>query len=116
MPGEQWTLVFFRSDNDRCPSTEFLASLDAADKARILNKLKTVSVQGPRYDDFSDQLTRDIWELRFYINDGIVRLFYFYQPNYTIVITNGMCKRKQKADPHAIALAERYMAEYLARK
>ncbi len=72
-------------------------------------------LQGPKYDEFSDHLDGDIWELRFHIRDGIVRLFYFFQPNHTIVVTHAMCKKTQKAKRADIELAEQYKGEYLSR-
>ena len=109
-----WHVQFHRTDHGRCPAFDFISSLPAENQKRLRERLGMVEQHGPRYDEFSDQLTEDIWELRFRVRDGIVRLFYFYQPNHTIIITHGVCKKYQKTKPADIRLATRYMNEYLA--
>lgn len=115
MSEPKWHVVFHTTDNGKRPAIEFLVSLEPEDQVRIRQKLAVVEQQGPQYDEFSDQLDDDIWELRFHIRDGIVRLFYFYQPNHTIVVTHGMRKKAQKAKRSDIDLARQYMGEYLRR-
>ncbi len=111
-----WTIEFHRTDNGKCQVIEdFFPSLTPQDQVRVRALLRKVEQHGPEYDDFSKPLEGDILELRFTIQAGIVRLFYFYRPNYTIVITHGICKKKQKTDRADIVLAIRYMQEYLAR-
>ena len=115
MSQPKWQVLFHTTDNGRRPFLDFLGSLPAADQVRIRNKLSVVEQQGPQYDEFSDQLTDSLWELRFHIRDGIVRLFYFYQPGHTLVITHGVCKKYQKTRRADIELALQYMGEYLSR-
>lgn len=110
-----WEVQFHETNNGKCPALDFIRSLTGENQIRIRERLRMVEQYGPRYDEFSDQLTDDIWELRFRIKDGIVRLFYFYQPNHTIVVTHGVCKKYQKTKPRDIQLATRYMNEFLAK-
>jgi phage-related protein len=111
-----WNIEFYTTENGRCQVTEeFMPSLTAEDRVRVAKRLEMVKQHGPTYDEFSGQLTRDIWELRFTIRAGIVRLFFFYRPGYTIIITHGVCKKAQKAKPADIRLAVRDMNESLAR-
>ncbi len=113
MSQPRWRILFHRTDNGKCPYLEDLfLSLSREDQIRIRDKLAMVEQHGPRYDEFSDQLNADIWELRFHIRQGIVRLFYFYQPDYTIVITHGICKKYRKTKRRDIELAMQYMGEY----
>jgi phage-related protein len=109
-----WQVRFHRTDNEKCPTFDFIGSLSGEDQKRIRERLEMVEQHGPKYDEFSGQLTEVIWELRFRIATGIVRLFYFYQPGYMIVITHGVCKKYQKIKQTDIRLATRYMNEYLA--
>jgi phage-related protein len=118
MGQQQWKIVFFRSQNGRCPYLDFFNSLIIEDRVRIKNRLDMVAQYGPRYDEFSGSLkphADDLFELRFEVVSGIVRLFYFYQPNHTIVITHGYCKKTQKTDRSEIQQAMQYRGEYLMR-
>lgn len=118
MGQQQWNVTFFRSQNGRCPYLDFFNDLIREDQARIKSRLNMVAQYGPRYDEFSSSLkphTDDVFELRFEVVSGIVRLFYFYQPNHTIVITHGYCKKTQKTDPSEIRQAMQYRGEHLTR-
>lgn len=115
---EQWNIILFVSENGRCPYLEFLNDLIKEDQARIKNRLNMVKQYGPRYDEFSKPLkphSDDVFELRIDVRSGIVRLFYFYQPGYTIVITHGYCKKTQKTDRSEIQQAMQYRGEYLTK-
>jgi phage-related protein len=111
-----WHIQFHRTDNGKCPYLEdFFLSLSGEDQKRIREKLAIVEQHGPQYDEFTDQLNADIWELRFHIRHGIVRLFYFYQPNHTIIITHAVCKKYWKTKRADIQLAMQYMSEHVLR-
>ena len=111
-----WQVRFHETDNGKYPAVDFIGSLTGENQKRIRERLSMVEQYGPQYDEFSGQLTEDIWELRFNVRNGTVRLFYFYQPDHTIVITHGVCKKYQKTKPGDIRLAMRYMKEFLARR
>jgi phage-related protein len=110
-----WDIKFFRLSSGRCPFDEFFNELQKEDQVRIRSRLEKVRQEGPRYDQFSSHLRDEIYELRFNISAGTTRLFFFYQPNQTIVITHGTPKKQRKIKAADIELAMQYRAEYLER-
>jgi len=111
----EWNIEFFRLDSGRQPYLDFFRSLPTEDQARIRSKLDVVRQHGPQFDELSKHLADGIYELRIQVFSGIVRLFYFYQRNYTIVITHGICNKKQKTDRAEIEQARQYRGQHRTR-
>ena len=107
--------TYFFTSSGRCPYDDFLSELQKEDQVRIRRRLEKVRQEGPRYDQFSNHLRDEIYELRFNISAGTIRLFFFYRPNQTIVITHGTPKKQRKIKASDIELAMQYRAEYLER-
>jgi phage-related protein len=109
-----WTIQFYILPGGKCPTIEFIETLPKADQRVVLDRFDRIQRVGPTYNmswvkPFGDGL----FELRFHIRDGIIRFFFFYQPNQIIVLTHGFQKKTNKTPNHEIDIARAYMHEWI---
>jgi len=111
-------IIFYRTENDRCPVEEFLDTLwdKQVEKLlwvlRIIRELETVPKQ------YFKKLTNtdDIWEVRVQTGNNIFRILGFIDQSKVVVLTNGFAKKTQKVPKQEIEIAERRKKDYLKRK
>lgn len=78
---------------------------------RLIEELDIVPVQCFKKLSGTD----DIWEVRLQMGGDIIRLLGFLYGSRLVVLTNGFAKKRRKAPPKEIALAERRKRDYMNR-
>lgn len=108
---------FFRKEDGSCPVEEFLSSLDAKMRAKILMVISLLEANGPQLrEPYSKSLDDGIFELRAKQGNNITRVLYFFFVGKQVILTNGFVKKTQKTPATEITTAKKYRAEYLNRR
>lgn len=108
------TVTFFRTESGRCPTEEFLDSLNVrrAQKAlwtmRLIEELDVV----PR--TFLKKLvdTDGIWEIRVPAGEVTLRFLGYFEGPSSLIISHGFPKKSRKTPKKEIALAEKRRREH----
>lgn len=117
MEKSKWTVNAYKKDNGEQPVSEFLDSLPAKERAKVL---RTIQLLG----DFGTMLRmphrrsidQDIYELRTSLGKNIFRVFHFHYENGEFILLNGFRKKTQKTPQSEIDRAKRYRDDYLRQK
>ena len=111
-----FNLVFYRKENGDCPVTEFLDGLNREMRYKMMQKLDYLELYGnhPK-GDFTKPVGEGFFEVRAQNKTDISRIFFFFDKNRQIVLTNGFIKKTQRMPASELETAKRYRADYLAR-
>lgn len=117
MTAGEWSIVFYTDARGGEPVRAFLEGLDLRTQARFawsIEQLRQRNVQAR--EPLVKHLEGRIWELRRESTTNIYRLLYATLPNRRILVLHGFHKKTQKTPPRELALAQRRLAEFLARE
>jgi len=110
---QRWTVEFFEDENG-CPVREFLDTLDAPRRAKVLAIIQVLAEHGPTLPfPYSSQIDRKLRELRTHYGSEAYRVLYFGSPGRMFVLLHGFVKRTEKTRLEDIAVAERRMRAYV---
>ncbi len=108
-----YEIVFYAKESGEEPAKEFIFSLDAKMKAKILRILDLLVEKGPSLRlPYSGSLGDGIFEIRAIQGSDITRVLYFFVQGEKIILTNGFVKKTQKTPREEMALAKKYRADY----
>ncbi len=114
--GALYKLKYFVRPNGRCPTKEFLYSIQEVDLEKITAWLMRLRNEGYKLIyPYSGNASRKLKYLRVRKGSMVFRIFYFFDKDIIITV-NGYVKKKDKLDPIEIARAERLRKEYLDNK
>lgn len=116
MGPSQWIVEFYKkSNNNRCPTEEFLNALSKPELLIFERAFDRLSEFGHTLKrPHADYLRDDIYELRVKTNQGQYRLFYFFFDGMKIVITHGYSKKASSVRNQEIKKAIEYKRDYFA--
>lgn len=114
---DEFELVFYRKKNGDCPVASFIASLNKEMRYKMMRCLDKVEYQGntPR-SDVTKHVGDGIFEVRAQNKTDISRIFFFFDKNKQIVLTNGFIKKTQRMPDSDFEVAKRYRNDYYARE
>ena len=115
----EWLIDYYTSDGGKCPVKEFIDSLSPESKAKyiFIADLLTeygLNVREPYVKPITG--TRKLFEMRIKDRQNIHRIFYFAFTGRTLVLLHGFTKKTNKTPSREIAIAEKRMQDYVARK
>lgn len=112
----KWNVKFYiKSNNNRCPTQEFLDDLSKPEIFFIERSIDRLSEHGNNLKrPHADYLRDGIYELRVRTNQGQYRLFYFFFDGTEIIITHGYPKKTSKVRDQEIQKAIEYRKDHLA--
>lgn len=114
---DKFSVEFFTTDNGNKPAREFLDSLDAKMRSKLLYLLTILEENGNDLrEPYSKYLGDHIFELRAKVGSDITRMLYFFYHNGRIIVTNGFVKKTQKTPAQNKTLAKKYREIFLARE
>ena len=110
-------IIFYRFESGTCPVEEFLSSLTAKKKKKVLFVLQLVEELELVPREYFKKLsgTDDIWEIRVQHGNNIFRLLGFLDGE-DLVLNHAFTKKTQKTPKQEIRRAERRKQEYQRRK
>ncbi len=110
------TVVFFRTESGRCPTEEFLDSLEARHAQKVVWIMQLIEELDAVPRRYLKKLpgTDEIWEIRVPAGDVALRFLGFLEGSF-LVISHGFPKKSRKTPTKEIALAEKRRRQYLRR-
>jgi phage-related protein len=108
---------FYRTEDGRCPTREFLDKLTdkAAQKVVWVLKLLQELEMVPSTYFKKLEATDDIWECRVQLGSSTYRLLGFFSEGGIIILTHGFSKKSQKTPRNEIERAESYKKDFTRR-
>lgn len=114
---QEFEIIFYKTENGENPVSDFLDSLDAKMRAKMLMSIRIVKENGHLARmPYSEELQDGIFELRAKVGSDISRVLYFFMIGRKIILTNGFIKKTQKTPKSEIEKAKRYRDDYLSRE
>jgi phage-related protein len=111
----EYTVIFYETENGRCPGKEFLENMQDKPKGKALKWLEKLEEFGPALPrPYADVVLRKIRELRLIFGSNQYRFLYFFHGK-EIIITHGFVKKTDKVLSNEIQRAENTMNDYLRR-
>ena len=112
------TVVFTRTDDDKCPVREFLDSLPSKAAQKTTWVLKLVEELDFIPSSYFKKLagTEDIWECRIASGSSAYRIFCFFFENNVVVMTHGIAKKSRKTPASEIRRAETCRRDFMNRR
>ena len=113
-----WDIEFFENDNGRCPSKEYILSLNPVnDQPFIDNAFDRLRKLGNELTRPQSGFLKDgLYELIIDTRTGHFRFIYFFDGRKIIVVTHGFLKKSRKIPQGEIEKANNYRAIYFSRK
>lgn len=112
----EFEIIFYEKENGECPAEEFIDSLDAKMRAKIVGLLELLEEKGNSLrEPYSKHIDDEIFELRCKVGNNITRVLYFFYYGGKIILTNGFVKKTQKTPPEEIRLAKERRADFRER-
>ena len=111
------TVIFYKTQEGRCPVKEFLDSLDGKVARKIVWVLNLLEDLDNIPSLYFKKLTGSdgIWECRIKYGSNIYRIFCFTLDNSNVVLTHGFIKKTQKTPASEIDIAEKYKSDFIRR-
>jgi len=111
-----WILVSYRDPRGRVPIDEYLDTLQIRDRARVLREIELLEEYGPSLRmPHARHLRGKLWELRIDTRPNSYRVLYAAIVGRKFVLLHIFAKKGEKTPESEIEMAERRLADYLAR-
>ena len=111
-----WILVSCRDSRGRVPIDEYLDTLQIRDRARVLREIELLEEYGPNLRmPHAKHLRGKLWELRIDMRPNSYRVLYAGIVGRKFVLLHIFAKEGEKTSESEIEMAERRLADYLAR-
>lgn len=112
------TVVFYRTENGKCPIQDFLDSQPGKVAQKITWVLSLLEDLDHLPAVYFRKLvnSQDIWECRAQVGSNAYRVFCFFDGKAVVVLTHGLIKKTQKTPAQEIERAEKYRRDYLQRR
>lgn len=110
-------IEFYRTEDGRCPTQEFLDSLPGKVAQKVIWVLKLIQDLEMIPSAYFKKLdaTDDIWECRIQFGSNAYRFLAFFSANAVIILTHGFSKKSQKTPRNEIERAEAYKRDFMRR-
>ena len=113
---QQWRIIYYETQEGRCPVEEFIRSQKTRQRAKILNWIELLENSGPQLPrPYADLLTDGIHELRIKVSGDQLRILYFFCYGDFIVLTHSFVKHTDRVRPAEIIRAQRYRDDFINR-
>lgn len=108
-----YEILFYETDDGKCPVQDFLDSLEPKLLAKTFRTIDLLELNGPQLrEPYSKSLETGIFELRVKQGSDITRVLYFFVVGQKAVLTNGFVKKTQKTPKAEKDLAKKYKADF----
>lgn len=109
-------VIFYEKENGDCPVEEFISSLDAKMRAKMVGLLELLEERGNQLrEPYSKHIDDGIFEIRCKVGNNISRVLYFFYYERKIILTNGFIKKTQGTPLEEIKLAKERRDEFKER-
>lgn len=113
---QDWSIVFYTTEQGERPVEAFLSSLDLKTQARFTWSIHLLQEQNVRATEpLVKHIEGKLWELRRSSNGNIYRVMYFFFTGKRIVFVHGFQKKTQKTPKREIEIADKRMNDFVKR-
>lgn len=113
---DKFEVEFYTKDNGEKPVKDFILSLDAKMRAKLMGMVNILEEKGNQLrEPYSKHLEDGIFEIRGKVGTDITRVLYFFYYDRKIILTNGFVKKTQRTPKQEIKLAKAYRRDFLER-
>lgn len=117
MTGMAWEIEYFETAKGRCPVQEFIDSLDARSKAKIVRTLDLLQQFGIKLGmPYAKHVEGDMWELRTRVGSNQYRVIYFLFTGGVFILLHGFMKKSGPIPQQDLRTARDRRAEFLTRR
>lgn len=111
-------VILYETEDGKCFVREFILSLPVKVQREIVKILKLLEEVDLLLEPYFKKLKNsdNIWEARKRFGSNSYRIFFFFDEENIVVLSNGFLKKTQKTPKEEILKAERYKKDYLRRK
>lgn len=111
-----YEIILYEKPDGSCPLNEFIDSLDAQMKAKIIRNMRMLAEFNIQLrEPLVKSIGNGLFELRNQTGGDITRIFYFFFIGNKIILTNGFVKKTQKTPQRFIDIAIEYKNDYIER-
>lgn len=112
-----WNIEYYQSEAGKVPVAEFVDSLDARSRAKIVRTLDLLEEFGIDLGmPYARHLEKQLWELRIRQARNRYRIIYFLATGETFVLLHGIMKKTGPVPRADIEIAEHRRSDYLSRR
>ena len=112
-----WNIEYYESTSGRRPVEEFIDSLDAKSRARIVRTLDLLEEFGISLGmSYARHLEKQLWELRIRHGRNRYRIIYFLHTGQTFILLHGFTKKTGPVPRADMEIAESRRDDYLLRR
>lgn len=112
----KWTVIFYTSEDGRCPLEEFIASRKPREQAKLISWVAQLEKDGPNLPrPFADLLEDGIHELRIKLTGQQIRALYFFCYREIIVLTHTFEKATSRVPKRQLQKAKSIRSRFLKR-
>lgn len=109
-----YEVLFYESPKGKCPTDDFLDTLEPRVRAKILKWMQKLGAEGPLLPrPYADTVRGKIRELRVVFGSNCYRFMFFFVKR-KIIITHGFMKKTRKIPVSEVIRAERIMADFIS--
>jgi phage-related protein len=111
-------IEFYQTRSGRSPVAEFVRSLSAEPKRKLMWVLEQVQYEEPVPPEYFKKLpgTDGLWEVRARFGGIAMRLIGFFDGPHLVVLVSAFSKKTRRTPPTEIQVAHARKQEYLRRK
>ena len=111
-------VIFYRTENGRCPIEEYLDSLSSKQVEKVFFVLQLVESLDivPRKFFKKLESTDDLWEVRVQLSNNIFRFLGFYDGAELVILNHAFTKKTLKTPKNEIKIAEQRKKDYFSRR
>ncbi len=108
--------LYFKTRSRRSPVEAFVNKLNFKTQRKFFAKIPWLEEYGPRLPaPHAKKIDNDIYEFRFFGEEGTIRILYFFYQN-KIIFLNGFKKKTKKIPKKELETAKSRKEEFLIRK
>lgn len=112
-----WSYEFYQDEEGKEPVREFILSLDAKQRGKVLQLMQTLSELGPILPyPYSSQVEGKLRELRAHYGRALYRILYFQDTQGTFILVHGFEKKTAKIPKTEIEIARKRMLNHQERR
>ena len=113
----EWKIDYYETEGGKFPVKEFIDSLDAKAKSKVVNAMNLLEEFGIKVGPPKVRKVQgtDLWELRILGRDNI-RVFYIAKSGNSFLLLHAFLKKKQKTDRKDIKMALERLKDYKTRQ
>lgn len=112
-----FTCIYYKNAGGRSPVKDFIDNLSRNTQRKFFAKIEWLEEYGPGLiEPHAKKIDQYLYELRFWGDDGSIRILYFFYCENKIILAHGFKKKDQKIPQKAIELANERRKDFVARK